>query len=126
MAVRKQAGFPSRLFSEADGFQNFLDAVALRGFDAGKKRAPHTAAAFQREPEIFKKRLWVNIDGRSLKFASDAETVDLVFVELGEVGVLAKLDDAGVGPRATVMMSSMVLLPAPFGPMMTRNSPSSM
>ena len=43
----------------------------------------------------------VDINGGSLKFAADAQAVDLVLVEASQVGVPAELDLARVGPGAS-------------------------
>ncbi len=58
-----------------------------------KKRRVDAARAFQRKQDIFKNGV-VNIDRGGLKFAADAQPVDLIFVELGQVGVRAKFDSS--------------------------------
>ena len=100
LAVREFARFRFCLRGKADGSEDFVDTFALSGRDAGKERGPNGAAAFEREPNIFEDRV-IDVDGGRLEFSADAEAVDLMFLELGEVGVAFEFDFAGVRPRAS-------------------------
>jgi hypothetical protein len=63
--------------------------------------------------------------GRLLELAADAELGDVGFVPFGEIDRVLEQDRAASGRVLPVMMSIIVVLPAPFGPMMARSSPGS-
>jgi hypothetical protein len=63
--------------------------------------------------------------GRLLEFATDPEIGDGRFIERGEIARAFEDDVAVVRPRLAGMTSIIVVLPAPFGPMMARISPGS-
>ena len=67
----------------------------------------------------------VGVNGRRLEFPANSKAVDLISFGR-QVGGIAELNLAGVRLCPPVMRSSIVLLPAPFGPMTVRNSPASM
>ena len=62
---------------------------------------------------------------RLLEFAADAEFGDAGLVEPGQVGDAVEQHVPSSGLVLPVMMSIIVVLPAPFGPMMARISPGS-
>ena len=80
--------------------------------------------ALQRQLEIVPDRVAFE-DRRLLEFSADAEPGDLRLVVLGEVDAALETDIAGSGCVLPVMISIIVVLPAPFGPMMARISPGS-
>ena len=100
LAVGEGAGQHFGLGREADRFQHRLDAVALFGGGAGKQRGEDAARAFEREQQIFKHRV-VNVHGRRLKLAADAEPVDLWLVHQRKIGIQPELHLAGVRLGAT-------------------------
>jgi hypothetical protein len=67
----------------------------------------------------------MDVHGRRLKFPADTQAVDGRFIAVKSVSLPnSTLPVSGL--VRPVMMSIIVLLPAPFGPMMVRNSPSFM
>ena len=70
-----------------------MDAVAFGGGKAGENCGPHSAADFEREPNVFEDGV-VDVNGRRLKFAADAQAIDLVFVQAGEISIFAEFDFA--------------------------------
>src|SRR5262249_29147261 len=83
----------------ANPAEDFLNAVALRRAGPRKERAPHAATAFERQQDVLKDGV-IDVDGRRLELPANAQSIDLVFVEGGKVGVLAVLDFAAVRARA--------------------------
>ena len=65
-------------------------------------------------------------DRRLLEFAADAEIGDRGLVETGQVDGTVEVDLALSGRVLPVTTSIIVVLPAPFGPMIARISPGSM
>ena len=83
------------------------------------------AVALQRKPQVVLDRVHLE-HGRLLELAADAELGDLRLVELGEIVRAVEQTSPLSGRVLPVMMSIIVVLPAPFGPMMARISPGSM
>ena len=89
-----------------------------------EQRGEDAALALQRQLEIVPDRVDLE-DRRLLEFSADAELGDLRLVVPGQVDVALEVDSPPSGRVLPVMTSIIVVLPAPFGPMMARISPVS-
>ena len=79
----------------------------------------------ERQQQIVLDRVHVE-HGRLLELAADAEFGDLGLVELGQIVAPASKNTSPASGRVLpVMTSIIVVLPAPFGPMIARISPGS-
>ncbi len=67
--------------------------------------------------------MWLSKTVGFWNLRADAELGDIGLVALGQVHLAVEIDGAAVRPGLAVMMSIIVVLPAPFGPMIARNSP---
>ena len=126
LAVAEIGGADVARVGEADRVEDLVDARRRRAVAAVSKSAGEgTALAGERELEIVLDGVALE-DGRLLEFPADAEPGDLGLVEPGEVDLAVEIDLARSGRVLPVTMSIIVVLPAPFGPMMARISPGSM
>ena len=99
---------------------------SLRERVAPEQACAHAAVAAQGEQEVVLHRMHLE-HGRLLEFPADAELGDLRLVELvRSKSPPSKNTSPPSGRVLPVMTSIMVVLPAPFGPMMARISPGSM
>ncbi len=97
---------------------------ALSSDDSRRRAWQRPALAVQRQFQIVPDRMAFE-HRRLLELAADPELGDLGLVLLGQVD-LATVEEhfAAVGRVLPVMMSIIVVLPAPFGPMIARSSPA--
>ena len=106
--------------------EQLVDPLPLVPRFGARTASPNDAAsAFSASSRLSSTRVPVE-HGRLLELAADAELGDRGLVEAGEVVVPSKQHVAFVGRVLPVMTSIIVVLPAPFGPMMARISPWSM
>ena len=95
-SVGKLAGEPVAFGVETDEREQLVNALALRGARPVEQRRENAARALEREQEIFPDAV-LAVDRGGLKFSADAEAIDLVFGQSGEVGVPAEFDFPRVG-----------------------------
>jgi hypothetical protein len=92
--------------------------------ERGGQCRPDRFVAGDRELEIFHDRVLLEHVG--FETCARLGFGDLRFCQRQQIGVLAEPSGTGIGPRLAVITSIIVVLPAPFGPMMQRSSPTSM
>ncbi len=109
---------------ETHRLQDLLDARLVSG-DSGRRALRIPALAVQRQFQIVPDGMAFE-HRRLLELAADAELRNLGLVLLRKVDLAAVEEDVAVSGRVLpVMMSIIVVLPAPFGPMMALSSPGS-
>ena len=114
----------SRSARQPHDLQDAVDAAVVLGVLAPEQGRARPAVALEREQEVVLDRVHLE-HGRLLELAADAELGDLGLVELGEVVRAVESTSPSSGRVLPVTTSIMVVLPAPFGPMMARISPGS-
>ena len=95
-SVGELAGEPVAFGVETDQREQRVDPVALRGARPVEQCRENAARTLEREQEIFPDAV-LAVDRGGLKFSADAEAIDLVFGQRGEVGIPAKFDFPRVG-----------------------------
>src|SRR5581483_9587977 len=99
LAVTEHASLALGARGKPDRLQDFVDAVEFFAARPVEQRGEHAARTLERQQNVFEDSM-VDVNRGSLELAADAEAVDLVFVEAGQVRVAFELDLAGVGSRA--------------------------
>src|SRR3954467_6905856 len=82
--------------NEPDGLEDVDDAIALVRRNPCDEGGPNRACSLEREPDVFEDRV-LDINRGCLEFAPDAEPIDLVFVEAGQVQIAPKFYFARIG-----------------------------
>ena len=110
------------MIGEPGGVEDAVDRLQRRRVFASEQRGAHAARRLGREQQIVFDRVVLE-HGRLLELAADPERRNLGFVELGQIMAPVEHHLALSGRVLPVMMSIIVVLPAPLGPMIARISP---
>ena len=127
LAVRQVGGERLRAVREPDRCRGSRRCASRLGAGVPRRTAcrRRRAVAVEREQQVVRDGVALE-HGRLLELAADAEVGDRRLVERGEVvRAAANSTSPSSGRVLPVMTSIMVVLPAPFGPMMARISPGS-
>jgi hypothetical protein len=120
----RQAGRCAHAVGQVDGVQQLGDAVALLAVEARSASAATPRVGLERQFQVLEHAELLEHRGL-LELAADAQ--------LGDLGLVVRRSRSMVLPKNTVplsgrvlpvMMSIIVVLPAPLGPMMQRSSPT--